>query len=182
MVQHTLGAFVAGAIYTALLAIAAIADFRVHRIPNRVVAPLAAGGLAYAVMSRSMAAGVGFAAAGAVVGLLVWLPFHLLRWIGAGDVKLMAAVGAWLGAGGALRASLAGAVAAGALALAMLLWRRSSKDAAANMILLVNTIRKRPAGLLVPRQSIVAANERVMPYGVALVIGALAAGWFNSSF
>jgi prepilin peptidase CpaA len=182
MVQHTLGSLVAGAIYTALLAIAAIADFRAHRIPNRVVAPLAAAGLAYAMMSHSAVTGLEFATAGATVGLLIWLPFHLLRWIGAGDVKLMSAVGLWLGVSGVVRASLAGAVAAGALALAMLTWRRSSKDAAADMILLVNTIRKKPASLLVPRQSVVAANERVMSYGVALVIGALAAGWFNSSF
>lgn len=182
MAQYTLGALVAGAIYTVLLAIAAVADFRVRRIPNRVIAPLAAGGLAYAMMSRSAGDGLAFAAVGAAVGLIVWLPFHLMRWIGAGDVKLMAAVGAWLGVRGVLRASLAGAIAAGALALAMLVWRRSSKDASANMVLLVNTIRKKPASLLVPRQSIVAANERVMPYGVALVIGALAAGWFNSSF
>jgi prepilin peptidase CpaA len=182
MFHYTLDSLVAGALYTGLLTIAAITDFRAHRIPNRVVAPLAAAGVAFAIMSRSVDDGVRFAVAGAAVGLFVWLPFYLLRWIGAGDVKLMTAVGAWLGMDGVLRASLAGAVAAGALALALLVWRRTSKDAAATMILLVNTVRKKPASLLVPRQSVVAASDRVMPYGVALVVGALAAGWFNSSF
>ena len=64
----------------------------------------------------------------------------------------------------------------------MLLWRRSSRDATSRMVLLVNTIRKKPAGMLVSRSALVAADERAMPYGVALVVGALAAGWLSSTF
>jgi prepilin peptidase CpaA len=47
----------------------------------------------------------------------VFLPFFLLKWIGGGDVKLMAAIGAWLGPVSALWVAAFGALAGGPLAV-----------------------------------------------------------------
>jgi prepilin peptidase CpaA len=113
-----------------------------------------------------------------VTGFLVWLPFYVLGWIGAGDVKLAAACGAWLGMHGVLRASAVAAMVGGVLALAMLVYRRSPRLAAADVILLIHTIRSKPSSVRIRADGPQTAQPvHLMPYGVALVIGALAVGW-----
>ncbi len=56
---------------------------------------------------HGLGAGLVVWALGWLTGLLLFLPFYMLRGMAAGDVKLMAAVGAWLGSGMALRIALA---------------------------------------------------------------------------
>jgi prepilin peptidase CpaA len=121
--------------------------------------------------------GLGFAVGGLVIGFIIWLPFHIIGWIGAGDVKLAAACGAWLGVHGVLRASLAGAVVGGALALAMLLYQRSLKHVATDVVLMLNSIRQPSAMVRVRGETMPSAPGALMPYGVALVIGALGVAW-----
>jgi prepilin peptidase CpaA len=57
--------------------------------------------------------------AGAVVGLAMLLPAFAARWVGGGDVKLLAAFGAWLGPWETLVGGLYGIALGGALAVAM---------------------------------------------------------------
>src|SRR5437588_682214 len=66
---------------------------------------------------------VAFAALGLVVGLLVMLPGHALGATGAGDVKLMAAIGAIVGPGMAVNAFLFTALTGGLLALGVAVLR-----------------------------------------------------------
>ena len=68
------------------------------------------------------------AAAGAVVGFLILLPFHWCGAMGGGDVKLMAAYGALLGPSGILLAAVFAAVIGGLSAAGTLLLR--PRDAA----------------------------------------------------
>jgi prepilin peptidase CpaA len=106
-----------------LVALATQADVTSRRIPNRLVGPAL---LLALVVHAAMGGWAGLlgSAAGmfAAAGLL--LPGHLARWMGAGDVKLMAAVGAWLAWPQALMAVLAALVAAGVLSLAIAIRRR----------------------------------------------------------
>jgi len=97
---------------------AALTDLRTRRVPNVLVAAGAAAGLAANVWS-SGAAGVSRSIAGAAVGFAVFLPFYLLRGMGAGDVKLMGALGACLGALAILQTALVAAFAGAALAVAV---------------------------------------------------------------
>jgi prepilin peptidase CpaA len=97
------------------LAVAVATDLRAHRIPNWLTAGMAAAGF-------GIAAGGGQvtpmqAALGMVVGLLLMLPGHVIGATGAGDVKLMAAVGAVVGTGPIVRVFLYSAVVGGALAV-----------------------------------------------------------------
>lgn len=80
------------------LVAAAVVDLRSRRIPNWLTAPLAVGGLVASVAwDGPVAGGWGWALAGLLAGLALNLPLFLLRIRGGGDVKLFAAVGAWIG-------------------------------------------------------------------------------------
>jgi prepilin peptidase CpaA len=91
-------------------------DFRTRRIPNALTAAMAATGLA---LSIGHVNGISPAASilGIVVGALLMLPGHVLGKTGAGDVKLMGAVGAFIGPALVVTAFLATAIAGGVLAL-----------------------------------------------------------------
>jgi prepilin peptidase CpaA len=80
-------------IYTAL---AAVTDARMHRIPNYLTVPTAVLGLVYHTLTAG-AHGAGMALAGFGVGFALLLLPWLLGGSGMGDVKLLAALGAWLG-------------------------------------------------------------------------------------
>jgi leader peptidase (prepilin peptidase)/N-methyltransferase len=105
-------------------------DARHFWLPDRLVGLLAATGLVPALLAgwRDPALLIGPLAGAALGFALLWLPGRLYRaWrgvegLGAGDPKLLAAIGLWLGPLGTvetlLGGSLVGLVAAGALALA----------------------------------------------------------------
>jgi prepilin peptidase CpaA len=95
-------------------------DLAWRRIPNVLTFGSALGGIAWHAWADGLA-GAGWALAGWVVGCSVLLPLYLLRSLGAGDVKLLAAFGAWLGPMGAVWAGIYGTIAGGVLALVVAL-------------------------------------------------------------
>lgn len=118
------------AILAGLLSIAVWHDVHAHRIPNWLVFSGAALGLLLHTLLPSgdgflaeAYGGIGFGSAltGLGVGLAILLPMYMLRAMGAGDVKLMAMVGAFLGAGHTLGAALFSLLAGGVLAIAVAL-------------------------------------------------------------
>jgi prepilin peptidase CpaA len=107
---------------SAMLVIAVQSDLRQRRIPNvlslpGIIAALALHGLSDGL--HGLASGLG----GAAVGFVCFVPFYLLRGMGAGDVKLLAAVGAFLGPQGALLAALYSLLAGGFAAIGHVLWQ-----------------------------------------------------------
>ncbi|MEO8193400.1 MAG: prepilin peptidase [Gemmatimonadales bacterium] len=162
---------IAGAAYTLLLLIGAVGDFRSRRIPNRLVVMLAVLGLAYGVFVTPTLAGALRATGGLVTGLVCWLPFYALGWLGAGDVKLFAAAGAWLGPLHTLEGSLIAAVAGAVLALIWMLWSYGARDAATTLALAA----ARPSMLASGNTTI--EKRKTLPYGIALSFGALVAAW-----
>lgn len=98
---------------------AALFDVRARVVPNALTVALAvAGALAQALASGW--SGLGSAVLGAAVGLgLLLVPFGA-RWLGGGDVKLAAALGAWVGPLGALQIVVLGLVLGGLLSLVVL--------------------------------------------------------------
>lgn len=101
-------------------ALACVSDLRTRRIPN----VLTFGATAAALITFGVTdglAGIGGAAAGWAVGMALFLPLFLLRGLGGGDVKLLAALGAWVGPGPAVWLALWSAIAGGVLAVAVAL-------------------------------------------------------------
>jgi prepilin peptidase CpaA len=98
--------------------IACVTDVRSRRIPNVLTFGAAAAAVVYQTVVGG-ANGLLDALGGWAVGVVMFLPFFWLRGMGAGDVKLLAALGAWLGPREAfwlaIHASLAGGVMAVAL-------------------------------------------------------------------
>ena len=83
----------------ALLLLAAAIDWWTLRIPDW----LTVGGMVYGLLynashAASIGAGLGFTALGLATGLALVMPLYLLRLLRGGDIKLMGAIGAFLGA------------------------------------------------------------------------------------
>src|SRR4030095_4903366 len=96
--------------------IATVVDIRTRRIPNAVTATMAGAGIGFAASGLS---GMSLAAAalGFLFGLVLRRPGPALGATGAGDVKLMAAVGSLVGPVIVIKAFLFTAIAGGILAV-----------------------------------------------------------------
>jgi prepilin peptidase CpaA len=115
---------------------ASLVDLRTRRIPNLLTLPAAIGGVLFHAASQGLT-GAGFALLGWAVGLGLFLPIYLLRGMGAGDVKLLAALGAWLGPGRTVWVALYGAVAGGVLGLLLAVTSGYGRQAFRNLWLLL---------------------------------------------
>ena len=92
--------------FIATMIIATVSDVISHRIPNKVLAPALAVAFVLSATTQGVF-GLSLALAGMAVGLAMLLPVYAVGAMGAGDVKMLAVAGAYLGPHGAL---LAGAI------------------------------------------------------------------------
>jgi prepilin peptidase CpaA len=159
----------------AFVVVAAIFDVRTHRIPNWLVLLGAVTCIAGQMIQPAL---LGFGIAGALkgiaVGFAILLPLYLLRATGAGDVKLMAMVGAYLGPWGVASAALLSFIAGGVLALAVVLAKGALGQLFANLrAMLYGTLL---TAMTTGKTTIAAPAASVgkLPYGVAIAIGTFA--------
>ena len=143
---------------------AAMIDLRTRRVPNAFTLPLAASGVLLAAAGWGTA-GVGGALAGWAVGLLLMLPGYLVGATGGGDVKLFAAVGAFLGPSLMVPALLHTVIAGALLALAVSLWRGRLRETVYGTALLVATRGRYAAALEDP------AIRNRFAYAPAIAVG-----------
>jgi prepilin peptidase CpaA len=102
-----------------VLAEAAVIEGRSLRVPNWLTYHFLIGGLVFAFCTGGTRLLL-VSMAGAAVGLLSLLPLYAIGGMGAGDVKLMAGLGAWLGPSLTLAAFVASALTGSLLAFAMM--------------------------------------------------------------
>lgn len=154
-----------------IAAVGAARDVRGGRIPNW----LTYGGLVSALVVRSLVAewpGLKGGLIGIVVGGGIFYLLFLVGGMGGGDVKLMAAVGAWAGADQTVVVLIATAIAGGILAVGYMIFHRRVRRTLLNTLEL---IRHHLSSGLQPHPALNIREPGTMrvPYGVAIAIGAL---------
>ncbi|MCC4115640.1 prepilin peptidase [Aromatoleum toluclasticum] len=164
-----------------LLAVAVASDVHSRRIPNLLVGVgIASGLLLQGIVphpaipsSFGSAQGVVFAITGIATGFAALFPLYLLRATGAGDVKLMMMVGAFLGPLQTLGVVVLTFAAGGVLAIAMALWQRSLHQLVFNLRFMLTTSAVRAAGGTAPRFEPLQQTAGRMPYAIAIAAGTL---------
>lgn len=157
-----------------LLAIAAVSDARSYRIPNALT--VAGMMLGLAVNTFDGQAGVaGFLGGlgGLFAGLVALLPMYVFGISGAGDVKLMAMVGAFLGVPDVLVALLFVFLTGGVLALLTVIVRRVTRQFITNLAFVLR------AATVTALTGVRAEETRMvsvarLPYAVCIALGTLA--------
>ncbi|SOY55046.1 A24 family peptidase [Cupriavidus taiwanensis] len=149
---------------------AAAIDLQRRRIPNWLTFGAWIAALPVMAAMHGLAGGALAWLSGWMVGLVLFLPFYLLRGMAAGDVKLMAAVGAWLGVGMALKIALATFVIGGLWALVQVFATGQGRSTLARVGHMLKASVTPGAGSARPQAGISAGS---MPYGVAIAAGTL---------
>ena len=106
--------------------VAAVFDLRQRRIPNALTLPLVVTGLAYALLSEGMG-GLGEALAACVLVSLPYVLLFVFAGGGAGDAKMMGAIGTWLGLRAGCVALVAVAVVGAVFGLANIVAKRQMR-------------------------------------------------------
>ena len=153
---------------------AAVSDLVRRKIPNRLVL----AGIAVALMlhlwlspQRLPLDWLG----GMATGFLLFLPLYALRGMAAGDVKLIAMVGAFAGPWPVLQICFATFVLGGLMAVLMITYQGKWRACLGNLRQLLWPMIARMAGIpLAPAALGSAASVGNMPYGLAIALGCLA--------
>lgn len=93
-------------------------DLYARRVPNRGLLAAAMAGVVAMLMLPPVSTGFTDAMTGLLLGLVLLLPFHLVGWMGAGDVKLFSVLGLLLGGNALLPLWIIASLLAGAHAAA----------------------------------------------------------------
>lgn len=154
-----------------LVTLAAIIDLRSRRIPNLLIAT----GLIVALLANLWlepdtawkTCGLGM-----LTGFALFLPLYLMRGMGAGDVKLMAMVGAFLGPSAIIRVTLITFIVGGVLTLVVAARNGSLRLLLANLrTMLTGSLIKSTVLHQMPTIDAASASAGKMPYGVAIALG-----------
>ena len=157
--------------------VAIITDLSTRRVPNLLTFGTAIAAIVYAIAVDGMA-GLGTSLAGWVVGCALFLPWFLLGGMGAGDVKLLAGFGAWLGPGAAVWAALYAGLAGGPMALLVAGANGYLKQSFSNLWGLL--MFWRVAGIQpLPTLTLRTAQSPRLPYALPIAVGAGLALWLR---
>jgi prepilin peptidase CpaA len=118
-------------VLTAVL-IAAVTDIWKFKVYNALTLPLLAAGLLYHGFRYEIADSL----VGVLFGFAALIPLYIVGGMGAGDVKLMAAVGAWLGIPLTFYVFIASSLAAGLYAILLVVWTGRVGETVVNLHIL----------------------------------------------
>lgn len=155
-----------------LVVSAAIIDLTIRKIPNLLLLGGWLGALGLYSSAAAPGAALGAALGGAVIGFVLFLPLYVVRGMAAGDVKLMATVGFFLGPLSTVYACILTWCLGGAMALVIILLTGRWAAAYANLreMLLPILLRLGPPP---PGDAPVRKSVGSMPYGVAIALSTL---------
>jgi prepilin peptidase CpaA len=158
----------------ALVASAAFYDVRTRKIPNW----LNLSGLVLGLGLNTLllhAHGIVVALLGLGLSLLIYIPLYLVRGMGAGDVKLMAAVGSIAGPQNWLIIFLVTALLGGIAAFALVFCKRRLPETLANLSTIIGELLRGKAPFRKdPELDMRSQRSLGLPHGAVIAAGALA--------
>jgi prepilin peptidase CpaA len=155
----------------ALLGVTVVIDWKTHKIPNWSTFPAIVLLFSNHVAVKGLS-GFQFGLYGTFLGIGILLFPYLLGWVGAGDVKLLGAVGCAVGVQGVVLAFLLSAIFGGIFAIISIKNHRGKLDFKA---FLKDEYNSMLSFLLTKTYSPYAERQRLpaikIPYGVAIACG-----------
>jgi prepilin peptidase CpaA len=164
---------------TITLIVAAVIDGLKLKVPNWITFPMIISGWIYSATLAPIAGweGLTWSLLGTAVGLALLLPAYAIGGMGAGDVKLLAGVGAWCGSTNTLYAFAVSTIVGGIIAILMVILRRKWDKHHSQFWMICTEILtvKDPEKL-----AAIAAERKptmmLLPYGIPIAIGTI--GYF----
>jgi prepilin peptidase CpaA len=163
-----------------VLIVAAVIDGWKLKVPNWITFPLIISGWIYSAVAAGAHdmlwyEGLGWSLFGTFVGLGLLLPAYAIGGMGAGDVKLLAGVGAWVHGRHTFYAFCISAVVGAVIAVGMMVYRRALKKHLSQIWMIVGEITT----IQSPTELATIAAERkssmlLLPYGIPIAIGTIA--------
>ena len=159
---------------TLALVVAAWIDGKELRVPNWLTFSFIATGWIYSGFAFGLE-GLGWSLTGTVVGLALLLPAYAIGGMGAGDVKLLAGIGAWMYSTHTFYAFIWTTVIGAVMAIMMVLYNKSMKKHSLQFMSIFNEIMT----IRDPNQlSAIAADRKptmmLLPYGIPMAFGTIA--------
>jgi len=156
------------------LVVAAVIDGYELRVPNWITFPMIISGWVYSTAFSPYAGweGLWLSLVGTAVGVALLLPAYAVGGMGAGDVKLLGGVGAWMWGTTTLYSFAVSALVGGVIAVAMVLYRGAWQKHKNQFWSILNEI----ATVKDPEKLAEIAAERkprmfLLPYGIPIAIG-----------
>ena len=157
--------------------IAAYIDGKELRVPNKLTFPMIIAGwmwssIYYGMNGDGWYIGLMWSLAGTAVGTATLLPAYAIGGMGAGDVKMMAAIGAWVHCTITFYAFCVGAIVGAILAVIMIIAAGEGRKHFNQFFFILNEIStvKDPetlAQIATERKT----KMRLLPYGIPMAIG-----------
>ena len=169
---------------TVFVIVAAVIDGIELRVPNRLTYPFIIAGWIYSFFAFGFSSGswntwdasigLGWSLWGTCVGLMCLLPFWCIGFMGSGDVKMMAGIGAWVFGEHTMWAFGVTVVVGAILAVAMMIWSGEWRKHYNQFWFILNEVAtvKDPSKL-----EVLAAQRKpsmlLLPYGIPIAIGTI---------
>jgi prepilin peptidase CpaA len=166
--------------------VAAYIDGKELRVPNKLTFPMIIAGWVwssayYGMEGEGWYIGLMWSLAGTIVGMLTLLPAYAIGGMGAGDVKMMAAIGAWVHCTIVFYSFCVGTIVGAILSVIMILMAGEGRKHFNQFFFIlneINTVRdpEELAKMATERKT----SMRLLPYGIPMAIGTvLYLGWMG---
>jgi len=154
--------------------VASVFDVRYRKIPNWLVSAGALAGFVSGFVAGGWHGVLG-ALLGFFTGFFLYLPLYVVRARGAGDVKLLAAMGAIVGVGTCFQIALYSAILGGLFALALVIRKKRLSKTLFNVSAITHELLRRRMPFHADQQLDVRHPDSFrMPHAVVLASGTLA--------
>jgi prepilin peptidase CpaA len=159
----------------AIALVACVWDVKSARIPNWLTFTAAVAAVVFHALAPQ-GHGLGAAVGGLLLGLAIFFPLFALRAMGAGDIKLLAALGAWIGWSQVFWVAMYASVAGGVLAIVVMLARGHFWKGLQNIRTLL-TFWMIAGVKPLPSVSLDDPKSVRLPYAVPIAVGLMVTLW-----